>query len=158
VTDSTPHPLSGAYSYISPENDSQSARDSQNVRSLQNGVSKAAATVSAQIITSQIDGAIAAAFDGGGDPIVGSATGLTFNFTAERRSPASARAEQAFAAFGAPSGIAKLRTDKTPVAMRDWSAWLDLRGSGFRSNAANADFNGGQYNITGGLGHLLTPD
>lgn len=158
VINGTPHTLNGGYSYISPNNDSQNSRDSQNVRSLQSGVSKTAATVSAQIITSQIDGAITAAFDGGGDPVVGSATGLTFNFAAERRPPAAARAEQAFAAFGAASGIAKLRADKTPVVMRDWSAWLDLRGSGFRSNAANADFSGGQYNVTGGLGRLLTPD
>jgi hypothetical protein len=170
VIDGTPHTLSGGYSYISPDDDSQNsqdsensqnnqnARDSRNVRSLQNAVGKTAAAISGQTITNQIDGAITAAFDGSSAPVAGSATGLTFNFTAERRSPASARAEQAFAALGAASGAGRLRADETPVVMRDWNAWLDLRGSGFQSSAANADLHGGQYNVTGGLGHFLTPD
>jgi hypothetical protein len=156
VINGTPHTLAAGYRYISPDDGKR--LDSENARSLQTGITAASATISAQIISSQIDGAIADAFNGNGNAIVPNANGVTFNFAAESQQSLANRANAAFAAFAAAPGAPRGQSRSSSPLMREWSAWLDLRGTGFETNTTNADIKGRQYNITAGIGRMLAPD
>lgn len=130
--------------------------DSQKVRSLQAGITRATATVSGQTVSAQISGAISTAFGDGSNPVTASPNGMTINFAAEPQSDVVSRTDAAFSAL-AYAGSAYKAPRRQPSMDRDWSAWLDLRGTGWENNNANAT-NGSQLNLTGGVGRKLTPD
>ena len=139
--------------------------DSDKLRALQIAASKLVAQNSGAAITGAVDGAIGDAFGNGGSPVTVGPNGAHFNFAAE---PAAAsdvvrQAHQSFAALGyatdsmvtkAPPGRVVERT----WAERTWSAWADVRGTGFDRNVSGADLNGTQINVTAGVARKLTPD
>jgi hypothetical protein len=129
--------------------------DSQNLRALEVAATKFVATVSGQAITGAIDSHIGDAFSAGGPPVTGGPNGLRFNFAAEPPQSPSATDE----AFSAALGYAAKGFTKAPptMAYHDWSAWADVRGTGFDQNDANG-MHGRQFNLTGGVGYKLTPD
>jgi hypothetical protein len=85
-----------------------------------------------QIITGAVDSAIGDAFSNGGNPIAVGPNGVRFNFAEE---PASdPRMERAYAGLGALAKPADPAGRVSPD--REWSAWLDLRGTGWTQNDA----------------------
>jgi len=129
--------------------------DSQNLRALQVEVTKTVATVSGAAITGAINRAIGDAFATGGAPITVGPNGLTMNFAAEPQSSIASRTDAAFSALGYGSNVYA----KAPrIDVPDWSAWADVRGTGFDQSSALADTHGTQLNVTGGIGRKLTPD
>jgi Autotransporter beta-domain len=135
---------------------SNSNTDSQKLRALQIAASKLVAQTSGAAITGAIDGAIGDAFNGGGNPVSFGPSGMTFNFTAAPRSDVAQRADQAFAALG--YGAMPSKALPKQVIENDWSAWADVRGTGWDRNTTSADLKGDQINVTAGLGRKLTPD
>jgi hypothetical protein len=129
--------------------------DSQNIRLLQTAVSKSVATFSGQAITGAVDGAIGDAFNGGSGPVTPGANGLSINFAAEP--PREPRVDDAFNALAYAANVNKA-PPRVPLIGREWSAWADVRGTGFDRDAAGATMNGHQLNLTGGIGRRLTPD
>jgi hypothetical protein len=128
--------------------------DSLNVRSLQIGATKSAATMSGDAITGAINGAIGDAFSNGGNPFTVGPNGIRLSFTGEpQRDP---RVEEAFEAL---SYAATSRKALRPVLVpeREWDVWLDVRGTGFRQNEIVADTHGDQINATAGIARKLTP-
>lgn len=132
------------------------ASQSSGIQSFQTAATKAAATVSAQTVVVQIGGAVSDAFSGAGNFFTPSANGVTFNFAADlEKSKIAERADEAFGALA----YEKIKSrDAARANDRVWSAWLDLRGTGFESGKATAGFSGSQYNVTGGVGRKLSPD
>jgi hypothetical protein len=138
--------------------------DSQNLRNLQTVGTQIVATNSGAAITGAVTGAIGNAFaPTGGAPITGGPNGFTANFAAEpQASDVSSRADDAFAALGyaeSPS-YRPLYTKAPPRLVQEWSAWLDVRGSGFDRglNTNPTDIRATQINVTGGVGRKITPD
>jgi hypothetical protein len=130
--------------------------DSQKLQALQILISKLVATSSGAAITGAIDGAIGDAFSNGGSPVTLGPNGMTFNFAAEPKSDVAARTDDAFSALGYAGN-----PTKAPPRIsldREWSAWVDVRGTGWNSNQTSGGFNGDQVNVTAGLGRKLTPD
>lgn len=138
--------------------------DSQNLRNLQLIGTQIVANQSGAAITGAVNGAIADAFSPtGGAPITGGPNGFTANFAAEPQpSEATKRTADAFAALG----YAKSPSYNTPYLkapprlMPEWSAWLDVRGSGFDRglNTNPTDIHAQQINVTGGVGRKINPD
>jgi hypothetical protein len=132
--------------------------DSQNLRALQLGITRTVASISGAAITGAVDGAISDAFSsiGGAAPIIVTPNGLTMNFAAEAQSNVIRRTDEAFSALGyASDGYTK-----APPHVYDpiWNVWADVRGTGFDENDALSDTHGTQLNVTGGVGHKITPD
>jgi hypothetical protein len=131
--------------------------DSQNLRALQLGITRTVAANSGAAITGAVDGAISNAFSStAGGPITVTPNGLAMNFAAEAQSNVIRRTDEAFSALGyASDGYIK-----APPHVYDpsWNAWADARGTGFDQNDALSDTHGTQLNVTGGLGHKITPD
>ena len=128
--------------------------DSLKVRALQNAISPVVAQTSGQVITSAVDGAIGNAFSSGGNPVTVAPNGVTFNFAEEP--PPDPRTEKAYAGLGQ---VIKRNDPASRVAPdREWSAWIDLQGTGWTQNNSAADWHGNQLNMTAGLGRKLTPD
>lgn len=130
--------------------------DSTNVRSLQTGITKSVANVSGQVVTTQIGGAIAEAFGTGGSPVTVGANGVSINFAATPKSDIEKRTDDAFSALAYAGNPTKAPRSLTPY--KEWSAWLDLRGTGWQNHDPNVGMNGAQFNATGGVGRKLTPD
>ena len=130
--------------------------DSQKARAIQNLVTPMVAQTSGQAITSSIDGAIDDAFAQGGQAFVLGPNGATFNFAAEPKAESS-RVDGAFAVLGSVS-----RKPTVPQLEREWSLWLDIRGTGWRVNdnirTPVNDLTGNQVNVTAGIGRKLTSD
>ena len=131
--------------------------DSQKLRSLQAGITRATATVSGQTVSSQISGAISTAFGDNSNPVVMGPNGMTINFAADPKSEVETHADAAFSALAYAGGTYKA-PPRRPLIDREWSAWLDLRGTGWENNSANVATNGNQLNLTGGVGRKLTQD
>ena len=131
--------------------------NSQNIRSLQTGITRSAASVSGQAVSSQVSGAISDAFGNSNNPVSVNASGVAINFSAEPASEVEKRTEDAFSAL-AYAGNAYKAPPRKSLIDREWSAWLDLRGTGWDTNKANFGTNGNQLNLTGGIGRKLTPD
>jgi hypothetical protein len=108
--------------------------------------------MSTDAIASAIDGAINDAFEGGRG-FAPSSNGFIMSFTSEPRSPVESRTDEAFAALGYAG---KVLTKAPPliVADRHWSAWIDVRGTGFDQG----DGHGKQFNLTGGVSYKLAPN
>jgi hypothetical protein len=135
--------------------------DSQNLQTLQNGITKAVANVSGQVVTTQIAGAISDAFGEGGTPVTIGANGVSINFAATPKSDIEKRTDDAFSALGYAGKGSNAMAYKAPRTMapyKEWSAWLDLRGTGWQNHDVNSGMNGAQFNGTGGIGRKLTPD
>jgi hypothetical protein len=124
------------------------------LRTLQVVVSKTVAAISGQVISSAVDTAIGDALNNSANPITMGPNGFAINFAAEPQSNIQSRTNEAFAALGY-AGI----PTKAPARLRDkdWSAWADLRGSGFDRDDVTGT-HGRQVNMTGGVGRKLSPD
>lgn len=134
--------------------------DSQNIRSLQVAITKSVATTSGAVISSAIDGGIAAGFSNGGTPMSFGPNGGFVNFAAEPHSETTTRAEGAFDALGYAGNVYKARP-REPLLDRDWSAWADIRGTGWKASDTTGfgnDLSGSQVNLTAGLGRKLNTD
>ena len=103
--------------------------------SLTTGITKSISTISGQVITAQI-----------GD-VIGDVFG----------NPVSIGAYDVVAAAGPAGNVYKARPRKSLIE-REWSAWLDVRGTGWENNDLNTGLSGRQVNITGGAARKLTPD
>ncbi len=130
--------------------------DSTNLRSLQNGITKSAATISGQVVSTAVNGAIDDAFSGGGAPLGFSPNGVSINFAAAPNSDVNRRIDTAFGALAYADTSTEAPHEFAPY--RDWSAWLDLRGTGWQNDDTNVGATGGQFNLTGGIGRKLTPN
>jgi hypothetical protein len=133
---------------------------SDKLRALQIAASKLVAQNSGAAITGAVDGAINDAFSGGGSPVTVGPNGVHFNFAAE---PAAAsdvvrQAHASFAALGYAGDGMVTKAPSARVVERTWSAWADLRGTGFDRNSSGADLDGTQVNVTAGLARKLTAD
>ncbi|MBI3704762.1 MAG: autotransporter outer membrane beta-barrel domain-containing protein [Rhizobiales bacterium] len=98
-------------------------------------ITKSVASVSGQVIASQV-----------GD-VIGDVFG----------NPVTVGGNDAFAAVGQSDNVYKARPRKSLIE-REWSAWLDARGTGWQNHDPNVGLNGNQANVTGGLARKLTPD
>lgn len=96
------------------------------------GITKSVATVSGQVIAAQI-----------GD-VIGDVFGNSVTFGAND-------------VFAAAGNVYKAPPRKSLIE-RQWSAWLDARGTGWQNHDANVGLNGNQVNVTGGVARKLTPD
>lgn len=133
--------------------------DSTNVRSLQAGITKSVSATSATNTIGAIDGGIGIGFSDGGAPVIAGPAGGFINFAAEPLSSTASRAEEAFAALGY-AGTSKA-PPRTTRPEREWSAWADIRGTGWRADdttGAGNNLNGSQINLTAGLGRKLSAD
>lgn len=142
------------FTYVT--SNANSNTDSQKLRALQVASSRSVAAFSGDAITGAVNGAIGDAFaNGGTSPIIADANGLRMNFTAEaRREPVSA--DSFYALAYAPNEI-KAPPPPPPI-VREWSAWADVRGTGFNREDFQVGTHGRQLNFTAGLGRKLTPD
>lgn len=132
---------------------------SDKVRALQIAASKLVAQNSGAAISGAVDGAINDAFGDGGSPVTTSPNGVRFNFTAERAASNVVRqASDSFAALSYASDPTVTKATPGRVIERTWSAWADVRGTGFDRNTVGADLNGTQLNATAGIGRMITPD
>jgi hypothetical protein len=132
------------------------APDSLKLRALQDQVAPIVAQASGAAISGAIDNAISNAFGDGGTPISAGPNGVTVNFAAEPRSEIARRTDDAFSALGYAANPAK--APPRSLIEREWSLWLDVRGTGWNRNDTAADLKGDQINVTAGLGRKLTPD
>ena len=127
--------------------------DSQNLSLLEIAATKFVATASGAAITGAVDSAISDAFSNGGNPITAGPNGVTFNFAAEPQP--KERTEDAFRALSYAAGYTK--APPPPTFERLWSAWADVRGTGF-DQADTFGEHGRQLNVTAGIGRKLSPD
>jgi hypothetical protein len=136
--------------------------DSQKIRGVQVHGSTMVAQASGAAITDSVNGAIGEAFGNGGNPVSFGPNGMTLNFAAAPREGSATRSrfagrnDEAMSALGyAPSRNVTKAPSLSPAFDRRWSAWLDVRGSGWdRSHVVD----GNQINVTGGVGYKVTPD
>jgi hypothetical protein len=131
--------------------------DSQKLNALEIAATKTVASISGQVITGAVDGAISDAFGNGGNPITFGANGMFINFAAEPKSEVAGRTDDAFAALAYAGNPTKAPIFKAPALIEhDWSAWADVRGTGFDQSSAGDHEE--QINVTGGIGRKLSPD
>jgi hypothetical protein len=134
--------------------------DSEKLRALQIAASKLVSQNSGAAISGAVDGAIEDAFGVGGNLVTVGPNGTHINFAAEPvASDVARRANESFAA-ALPYAGDPMATKAPPgrVVERTWSAWADVRGTGFDRNTSNADLNGTQVNVTAGFARKFTPD
>jgi hypothetical protein len=149
--DGTPYTIAAGYTYGTPAAPGP-ATDSNNARSMQIGMTKSVSTTSGQIISGAVDGAIGGAFSDTGGPVTVGSNGVSFNFAAEPR-----ERNRTDEAFGALAYAAKAPM-RSPVLLREWSAWADLRGTGYDNNSSVGATRGHQVNVTAGIGRRLSQD
>jgi len=134
--------------------------DSVTLQSLQASVTKSTATMSTQVVTGVVSSAIANAFSAVTvTPVAVNSGGVSINFAATPKSEIEERTDHAFEAL-AYAGKEKKPILKAPkyAIEREWSAWMDMRGTGWQNHNADVGMNGAQFNATGGIGRKLTPD
>ena len=148
------------FTYACVSGGSSTKTDSQSLQTLQNDITKSAATISGQVITTQVSAAINDAFSDGGNPVTFGANGVSINFAATPKSDIEQRTDDAFSALAYAGMPKKAPVFKAPAfaPYKEWSAWLDLRGTGWENHDPNAGMNGSQFNGTGGIARKLTPD
>lgn len=148
----TPHTLTGAFTYAAS---TTTPSGSQTLTTLQSNIGQQVATTSGQSISGAVDNGIGAGFSDGGTTTFGSGGGF-INFAPDPRAQRLNRAEEAFSALGY-AGVTKA----PPPMIRDWSAWADIRGTGWKANDTSGngnDLKGNQINLTTGLGYRLSVD
>lgn len=138
--------------------------DSSKLRSLQTTITTMVATTSGAVISGAIDAGINDAFSPNGTPTNFGPSGGFINFAApEPKSQTTSRAEEAFAALSYAGNVNKAPNYKKvpPPLDREWSAWADIRGTGWKANDTSGtgnDLKGSQINLTAGLGRKLNAD
>jgi ubiquitin len=140
-----------------------SINDSQNVRAIQISVTKTVAATSGASISNAIDGGMDAGFSENGTPTYINPGGGFINFAADPRSEIASRTDDAFSALAYAGKINKAPDyNKPPLHLdRDWSAWADIRGTGWKLTEASGngnDIKGSQVNLTTGIGRKLDTD
>ena len=148
--DGTPYTLSGAFTYTATS-------ASQNMTTLQSNITTQVASTSGQNIGNAVGNGIGAGFSDGGTPTNFGSGGGFINFAADPQARRLSRAEEAFAALG----YAGMPAKAAPPLMREWSAWADIRGTGWKANDTSGsgnDLKGNQINLTAGVGRRLNAD
>ena len=144
-----------SWSCTAAPSNSTSNTDSLNLRSLEIAGTQTVATISGQVITGAVEDAIDNAFTNGTAPIVFGPNGLFLSFAGEpQRDPATQDALDALAYAG--GGNMTYKAPRSPSFDPGWSAWADLRGTGFDQNSASTHEE--QVNVTEGIGKKLSPD
>jgi hypothetical protein len=108
------------------------------------------AQASGAAISGAIDSAVSNAFGNGGAPISAGPNGVTFNFAAEPRSEVKRGTDEAFSALGYAGVPAK--APPRSLIERQWSLWLDVRGTGWNRSDTAADLKGIRSTSPPGLG------
>lgn len=132
--------------------------DSQNLRSLQIAGTQAVATLSGQVITGAVEDAIDNAFSNGTTPITFGPNGLFLSFAGTpqpQRDPATREALDALA-YAGNGGMTYKAPRAAPSFDPGWTAWADLRGTGFDQSSTTTHEE--QINVTTGIGKKLSPD
>ena len=134
--------------------------DSQNLRSLQIAGTQAVATLSGQAITGAIEDALDDAFNSGTAPITFSPNGLFLSFAGTPQRPRDAATQEAldalaYASNGGPGGMI-YKAQRAPSFDPGWTAWADLRGTGFDQSSTTTHEE--QINVTAGIGKKLSPN
>ena len=138
--------------------------DSLKLRAMQIAASRLVAQSSGAAISGAIGSAVMEGFEDGGEIFALAANGVRVNFAAEAqdKSRKRARVDDAFSVLAYAAGERKMIA-KAPKAAplplpRDWLAWAEVRGTGWKTDPAKADITGGQVNALVGLTRKLTPD
>ncbi len=117
------------------------------------------ATISGQVITGAVEDGIDNAFSNGTAPITFGPNGLFLNFAGEPQQPRDTATQEALDALayagGGGNGSMTYKAPRAPWADSGWSAWADLRGTGFDQNSAGTHEE--QINVTAGIGKKLSP-
>lgn len=146
--------LSGAFTYAA---DAGNQTQSQNLNTIQSNITTQVASTSGQNIGGAVGNGIGAGFSDGGTPSSFGSGGGFINFAADPRARRLSRAEEAFAALGYAGAAAR-----APAPLpRVWSAWADIRGTGWKANDTSGsgnDLKGSQINLTAGIGRRLGDD
>jgi hypothetical protein len=132
--------------------------DSQKLRSLEIAATKTVATNSGAAITGAINDAIGDVFNNGAAPITLGPNGLFLNFAAEPQRDAATQEAIDALAYAGGAGMVTKTPPPAPLIHSDWSAWADLRGTGFDQNNAAGSDHEEQVNVTGGVGRKLSPN
>lgn len=136
---------------------------STNVKTLQNNLTTTVANASGTVVSNAIDSGIGLGFSQSGAPTSFGPSGGFISFAAERKSEIASRSDEAFGALAYAGKAKKLPNFKKPSPEfdREWNAWADIRGTGWKINEASGngnDIKGNQINLTTGLGHKLAAD
>jgi len=120
------------------------------------------AQTSGGAISGSVNNAIGDAFGNGGSPMTVGPNGVTLNFAADPQANASSRPsfagrhDEAMSALAYAAGRSVTKAPPlSPVFEQRWSAWLDVRGSGWNKSHT---VDGRQINVTGGVGYKVTPN
>lgn len=154
--------------------------DSTLLRSLQVSTTPMIAQISGQAISGAVNEAIGAGFSGNPAPFMPNGSGFTAYFDLDPKmqpnaadqdslqrflaSPAGGgdsgnRVDDGFSALGYAGLPAKAPPLAAPSApLRDWLAWVDVRGTDFDRTTSGSDLNGDQINAIAGLTHRLSRD
>lgn len=137
--------------------------DSQKLQTLQTSITTSVATTSGSVIGGAIDSGIGLGFADGGTPSSFGETGGFINFAATPRSDIEERTDDAFSAlaYAGPAKTSPLHTKAPPRLEQVWSAWADIRGTGWKANDTSGsgnDLKGNQVNLTAGIGRKLDTD
>lgn len=129
---------------------------SQNLHSLEIAATQTVATLSGQVITGAVENAIGDAFNNGAAPFTPGPNGLFLNFAAEPQRDAATEEALDALAYAGKGGMVYKTPPPAPLIASEWSAWADLRGTGFDQSSASTHEE--QINVTGGIGRKLSPD
>jgi hypothetical protein len=130
--------------------------DSLNLRSLQIAATQSVATISGQVITGAVTDAIDDAFSNGTTPITAGPNGLFLSFAGvPQHDPATQAALDALA-YAGNGGMTYKAPRAAPSFDPGWTAWADLRGTGFDQSSASTREE--QINVTAGIGKKLSPN
>jgi Autotransporter beta-domain len=128
--------------------------NSQNLRALQIAATQTVAAISGQVITGSVEDAIDNAFTNGAPPITLGPNGLFLSFTGQpQRDPTT---EEALDALAYAAGGVTYKAPRAISLDTGWSAWADLRGTGFDQSSTSTHEE--QINVTAGIGRKLSPD
>ena len=137
-------------------------RPSDKLRIVQAQGSAMAAQASGGAISGSVNNAIGDAFGNGGSPVTVGSNGVTLNFAADPQAAAASRSrfagrhDEAMSALAYAAGRSVTKAPPlSPVFEQRWSAWLDVRGSGWDKSHV---VDGKQINVTGGVGYKVTPN
>jgi outer membrane autotransporter protein len=131
--------------------------DSQNLGKIQTTFTKTISTISGQIISVSIDNGIGSGFSDGGSSFTPGPGGFTANFAGEPADPNTKNKNSVYDEAFSTLGYAKY-TKAPPLIMREWSAWLNVQGTGWRVSDPAGNQSGALVNMTAGLSRKLTQD
>lgn len=146
-----------------PSSSSGTSSSSSNVQTLQDNITTTVANASGVVVSNAIDNGIGLGFSQSGAPANFGPNGGFLNFAATPKSEIQSRTDEAFSSLAyADKGQKTSHLKKgSPEFAREWSAWADIRGTGWKINQAAGngnDIKGNQINLTAGIGHKLATD